>query len=121
MTYDPTPLLAQTFESSPFPNDPDAPALDCETAALMRGWLSPLIEQAANWPGFLDALKLRGYGLAFRSGRLWLVHRDTSRRVCTMRHLGASMRDLAVRFGRPAVRPIPGNPSWGEIHVRTEH
>lgn len=99
-------------------SDPEAPSLDCETAALMRTWLRPLVDQAAGWQAFLDALSMRGYSLMFRSGRLWLVEQATGRRLCTMRHLGASMRDLVSRLGRPAVRPMPGNPNLGEIQAQ---
>ena len=64
---------ARDFSTPHFPSDPDAPTLDCETAALMRGWLRPLVDQAAGWPAFIEALSTRGYGLVFRQGRLWLI------------------------------------------------
>ena len=99
------------------PADPDAPMLDSETTILMRSWIRPLVEQATNWPALADSLSRRGYALSFRRGRLWLTRAETGDKVYTMRHLGASTRDLAARLGRPAVRPLPGNPNRGELRV----
>lgn len=93
----------------------DAPAMDCETSMLMRTWMRPVVEQATGWPALIEALSRRGYTLAFRDGRLWLTETVSGNGICTMRHLGASMRDLAARLGRPAVRPVPGHPNWGEL------
>lgn len=106
--------LRNSAESSP---DLDAPQIDTETTVLMRSWMRPVVEQASGWPALVEALSKRGYALAFRNGRLWLTRKATGDRVCTMRHLGTSMRDLAARLGRPAVRPIPGRPNWGELKV----
>ena len=106
-----------TPKASFFAADPDAPQLDCETAALMRSWLRPLIDSASGWPALIDALSGKGYALAFRNGQLWLTCADTGRRICTMRHLGSGLRDLVSRLGRPAVRPIRGRPTWGELRA----
>ncbi|MAC82179.1 MAG: hypothetical protein CML66_29485 [Rhodobacteraceae bacterium] len=109
---------AQRLSQFPaFSADPDAPDLDYETAALMRSWIQPLIDQASCWHSLNDALDRRGYGLAFRDGRLWLTRTDSGTHICTMRHLGSGMRELASRLGRPAVRPLPGRPSCGKLRV----
>lgn len=106
-----------TAVSHDFTADPDAPQLDYETAAIMRGWLRPIVENAQGWPTLIEALAKRGYALAMRNGRLWLTEVETGRWVCTMRHMGSSMRELAGRLGRPAVRPMPGAPNWGELYA----
>ncbi|MGR3805019.1 hypothetical protein [Marinibacterium profundimaris] len=110
-------LRAARAGSGKFPSDPDAPEIDCETSMLMRSWIGPVVEQASGWPALIEALSRRGYSLAFRDGRLWLTEAGSGTDICTMRHLGASMRDLAARLGRPAVRPVPGRPNHGILKV----
>lgn len=116
-----TPEHAQNApRSSQFPefsDNPDAPAMDYETSAMMRSWIHPLVTQSTCWPSLTEALRRRGYTLGFRDGRLWLTDADSGDKVCTMRHMGSSMRDLASRLGRPAVRPVPGRPSQGELRI----
>lgn len=96
-------------------HSPDSPAIDSETAVLLRGWLRPLIDKSASWPALAAALDAHGYALAFRDGRLCLTNRTTGACVCTMRFLGTSLKDLVARLGRPAVRPVPGRPAAGEL------
>ncbi|GHG99954.1 hypothetical protein GCM10010961_36210 [Pseudodonghicola xiamenensis] len=86
--------------------DPDHPAIDSESAALLRGWLQPLIADSPSWPALEQALAAHGYGLAFRNGRLCLMRDDVC--LCSMRFVGVGLRDLAPRLGRPTVRPQPG-------------
>ncbi|MDK3019972.1 hypothetical protein [Pseudodonghicola flavimaris] len=102
--------------SRPRPLDIDHPNIDCESAALLRGWLTPLIAACPSWAAVEQALEGRGYGLAFRNGRLCLT-RD-GRCLCSMRYLGLTLRDLVLRLGRPAVRPLPGYPAAGVICLR---
>lgn len=96
-------------------DSPDSPAIDSETAVLLRGWLRPLIDRSASWPALAAALDAHGYALAFRDGRLCLTNRTTGACICTMRFLGTGLKDLVARLGRPAVRPVPGRPASGEL------
>ncbi len=100
------------------PQIPDAPRLDCETAVLIRSWLRPLIDNATGWSALLEALSGKGYALTYGNGTLWLSEAGTGRRICTMRHLGSGLRDLASRLGRPALRPIRGRPTWAELRAQ---
>lgn len=93
----------------------DVAPIDSETAALFRAVLRPLIVQAVSWPGLLDALAAKGYGLAFREGRLFLTSQATGRRVCSLRFLGTPLGDLVARLGRPIVRALPGEGGDAEL------
>ena len=95
--------------------DLDAPAVDSETAALFRASLRPVITRSASWPALLDGLRSKGYGLAFRDGRLFLTNYHTGARVCSLRFLGMSLTDLVDRLGRPSVRALPGRKADGEL------
>lgn len=95
--------------------NPDAVPIDSETAALFRAVLRPLIVQSISWPGLLDALAAKGYGLAFREGRLFLTNQTTGRRICSLRFLGTPLADLVARLGRPIVRALPGRHGDGEL------
>ncbi|MBB97058.1 MAG: hypothetical protein CML68_20980 [Rhodobacteraceae bacterium] len=117
MTHEDAMNAPQAETLAALPVDPDAPTLDCETSVLMRRWIRPLVEQASGWTALAEDLSRRGYALRFREGRLWLGRVDTDDVICTMRHLGTTTRDLAERLGRPAVRPMPGKPTWGELRV----
>jgi len=94
---------------------PGTPQLDSETAALLRAILRPLIAQSVSWPALMDALRHKGYGLAFRDGRLFLISYDTGKRVCSLRFLGSPLVDLVERLGRPIVRALPGARANGEV------
>ena len=83
--------------------DPVRPALDCETAMLLRSFLLPAIEAAGSWADLSDRLAGMGYGIAFRDGRLILRRGDTGDEVCTGHTLGAPLRDLSRRLGRPCI------------------
>jgi hypothetical protein len=91
------------------------PEVDSETAALFRAILRPLIDQSGSWSALMDALHAKGYGLAFRDGRLFLTNQATGRRVCSLRFLGAPLGDLVARLGRPIVRALPGHSANGEL------
>jgi hypothetical protein len=93
----------------------DAPAIDCETAALFRATLRPLIDKADSWPSLMDTLRTKGYGLAFRDGRLFLTNHFTGKRVCSLRFLGMPLRALVAQLGRPIVRAVPGRKADGEL------
>ena len=97
----------------------DTPAIDCETAALLRAWLCPLLATADSWPGLVRTLDAKGYGLAIREGRLVLTRTDTGRRYCSARFLGTSLRELSARLGRPCVRARTDRAGAGEITLST--
>jgi len=60
-------------------------------------------------------LKGKGYGLAFRDGRLFLTDHATGKRACSTRFLGIPLADLVARLGRPIVRTLPGRKADGEL------
>ncbi len=90
--------LPESLQES-LPQDPD-----CETAALLRMVVLPQIEGACSWPDLVSRLRSKGFGLGFRSGRMILSRLDSGAEVCTGRSLGAPLRALALRLGRPALR-----------------
>jgi len=95
------------------PPDLDHPAIDSEAAALLRGWLQPLIDASPSWAALEQRLAAHGYGLVFHDGRLCLTREGDC--LCSMRFVGAGLRDLAPRLGRPAVRPLPGRAACGTL------
>jgi len=101
-------------------NDPDSPLIDSESAALLRCWVQPIIARAASWHALDSALALHGYALVFRRGRLCLAHRQNGACICSMRYLGTSLKELSARLGRPAVRPLPGQPAAGVLCARPQ-
>lgn len=121
----PTPTLSATAVSALTPDltpigpiglaNLDSPPIDSESAALLRCWLHPLIARASSWEGLNRALARHGYALGFREGRLCLTSCPDGACICSMRFLGAGLRDLVARLGRPAVRPLPGQAGGGEL------
>lgn len=99
----------------PAAGHPLTPGMDSETAALLRAWLRPLLEHAPSWAVLARKLEDKGYGLAFRHGRLVLIRREDGALICTARFAGLPLRDMAQRLGRPAVRPLPGRYAAGEL------
>ncbi|MCF6232651.1 MAG: hypothetical protein L3J36_06080 [Rhodobacteraceae bacterium] len=93
----------------------DAPPVDSETAAMFRAMLYPAIMQSSNWSTLTDRLRIKGYGLAMRDGRLFLTCQQTGARVCSFRFLGMPLVDLVARIGRPIVRALPGKSGDGDI------
>lgn len=103
---------------TPQAQSPDSPAMDSESAALLRGWLHPLIAGCPSWEALDLALQRHGYRLAFRDGRLCLTREGSC--ICSMRFLGVGLRELSLRLGRPAVRPLPGQPTTGVLCSRPQ-
>lgn len=77
--------------------------MDCETQALLRLFLSPILETASNWRELSDRLEKKGYGLSFRQGRLVILN-DQGDAICTGRGLGVPLVAIAERIGRPSIR-----------------
>ena len=96
-------------------NNLDAPPVDSETAAMFRAMLYPAITQSPNWSTLADRLRIKGYGLAMRDGRLFLTCEQTGAPVCSFRFLGMPLVDLVARIGRPIVRALPGQPGDGDL------
>lgn len=92
------------------------PKPDFETAFTLRACLLPIFERSRTWAGLLTRLRRKGYGLAFRDGRLVLTDIATRKRVCSDRFLGQPIADLVRRLGRPTIRPLPGNRADGEFY-----
>lgn len=90
------------------PTDPQLGTLparmDCETAALIRGFLRPIFDHAQSWADLAARLAARGYALGFLEGRLVVLSREDGRALCTGRDLGAPLAELARRLGRPQLR-----------------
>ncbi|QFT64786.1 hypothetical protein SAMN05421853_101294 [Roseivivax halotolerans] len=82
--------------------------LDCETAALVRGFLGPIFARAQSWPELCSTLDARGYALEFRDGRLVVISRDFAGPLCTGRDLGHPLSELAARLGRPQLKLAQG-------------
>lgn len=105
-----------SYEKIPTPpyvaaNDPLPAPPDSETAALMRAFLTPVLEQATSWDGLIRDLARKGYGIAFRAGHLVLLRLDTGAAVCTGRFLGVPLRSLSERIGRPCIKVHRGGRS----------
>jgi hypothetical protein len=109
------PIPAQHWRSLGASGNLDAPEVDCETAALFRASLRPLISKSVSWPGLMDALRVKGFGLAFRGGRLFLTNHTTGSRICSLRFLGMPLAELVAQLGRPIVRALPGQRADGEL------
>ena len=92
-----------------------ADSVDSETAALIRAVLRPLFERPSSWFVLMAQLRENGYSLAFRAGRLCLTDHASGQRLCSLRFLGITLRDLVAQLGRPVVRPVPGRPADGEL------
>lgn len=80
------------------------PPLDCETLALLRSFLTPLLEAAGSWGDLVERLAAKGYGVAFRDGHLVVINAETDMPICTGTMLGVPLRTLAARLGRPCVK-----------------
>ncbi|MCR8549021.1 hypothetical protein M4578_14375 [Salipiger sp. P9] len=88
--------------SAPLP-DP----LDCETAALLRQVLLPVLETAPDWKTLAKTLARKGYDITFRMGHMVILNAETGAALCTGRMLGAPLQSLSGRLGRPALRLNP--------------
>ncbi len=98
----------------PDPANPLPPALDCETLALMRGFLTPILETAESWDSLTCQLRHKGFGVAFRAGHLVILKLDSGEALCTGRALGVPLRDISARIGKPCIRAHCGGAS-GEL------
>lgn len=78
--------------------------LDCETVALLRGFLTPILESATGWADLADRLDQKGYGIAFREGHMVITDADTDSGICTGANLGVPLRALSARLGRPCIK-----------------
>lgn len=96
-------------------NDDPRHPIDSETAQLLRSCLLPVFEAADSWADLLQALGQKGYGLAFRDGRLRLIRGEDGQPLCTGGFLGVPFETLRDRLGPPHVRPVPGRPLCGRI------
>ena len=88
---------------------------DCETAALLRAVMLPLFETSTSWAALIDRLSRRGYRLGFRQGRLCVLNTTDGARICGLRFLGLTLRDLVARLGRPFVVAHLGGDAAGDI------
>ncbi len=77
--------------------------IDCETQALLRLFLGPILETAPNWAAMSTSLTDKGYGLCFREGRLVILN-EHGTAICTGRGLGVPLAQIANRIGCPSIR-----------------
>jgi len=87
----------------------DTPAtrpLDSETQAMLRSFLGPILETASSWRDLSARLGQKGFGLAFRDGRLMITN-ERGEALCTGRALGVPLSALAQRLGRPRLKADP--------------
>ncbi len=80
--------------------------LDSETAAMLRMVLRPVLDGATDWRGLSRALARKGYRLAFRDGRMLIVDGYSDQAISTGAAIGAPLRALAERLGRPPLRLV---------------
>ncbi|MEY8838151.1 hypothetical protein AB9K41_03810, partial [Cribrihabitans sp. XS_ASV171] len=69
-------------------------AIDCETAAMLRGALMPQIRSADSWPELARSLDGKGFGLVIRDGRMVLTDTRSGRLLCTGAFLGTPLHEL---------------------------
>lgn len=89
--------------------------LDCETAALLRACVRQAFDEADSWAALIRRLESKGLRLAFREGRLMLIHAGSGAAICTDGFLGQHLPDLVARFGRPAIRMSHTGSASGEF------
>lgn len=77
--------------------------LDSEALALLRLFLSPILEGARSWQNLTEQLACKGFGVTFRLGHMVILN-DSGEGLCTGRDLGVPLAGLAKRLGRPRVR-----------------
>lgn len=78
--------------------------LDSETATMLRIVLRPLLDSAADWCSLIGALSRKGYELRFRDGRMLLVDCYSNEAISTGSAIGAPLRELSQRLGRPSLK-----------------
>ncbi len=89
--------------------------IDSETAALLRACLLRAFDVAESWAGLIRHLEVKGLRLAFRDGRLVVLHAGSGAALCTDGFLGQRLPGLVARLGRPAVRISHAASASGEI------
>lgn len=77
--------------------------LDCESRALLRLFLAPILESSPSWTQIVAGLAAKGYRLAFREGHLVILD-EMAQPICTGSDLGVPMAQISARIGRPCVR-----------------
>lgn len=77
--------------------------LDTESLSLLRAFLGPILETSPTWRDLANRLGQKGYGLAFREGRLVILS-ENGTAVCTGRSLGVPLSEIAARLGRPRLQ-----------------
>ncbi len=81
--------------------------MDCETRALLRLFLAPILETASTWTELAERLALKGFALTFRQGHLVILNEDGAP-LCTGSDMGVPMAKIAARIGRASVRAHRG-------------
>ncbi|WP_176445207.1 hypothetical protein [Maliponia aquimaris] len=71
--------------------------------ALLRLFLTPVLERALSWTQLSEDLARKGFRLTFRLGHLVILD-DTGEGMCTGSDLGVPLARLAERLGRPCVK-----------------
>lgn len=90
------------------PHTPPLPvAIDSESAATFRLCLMPVFDTAQSWADLHRTLRRKGYDLAFRLGHLVVLREGRDDPIFTGQGLGAPLRSLVARLGRPALRMQP--------------
>ncbi|MCT4611034.1 MAG: hypothetical protein N4A70_17760 [Pelagimonas sp.] len=74
--------------------------LDCETQALLRLFLNPILETSANWAEIAQRLREKGYDYDFVEGRMVILN-DMAKPLCTGRDLGVPLAEITQRIGAP--------------------
>ena len=74
--------------------------LDCETRALLRLFLAPILDCAESWKALAERLADKGYQLTFRRGHMVILN-DQGAPLCTARDIGVPLSQIAQRIGRP--------------------
>ncbi|ATG42071.1 hypothetical protein PhaeoP18_00100 [Phaeobacter piscinae] len=75
--------------------------LDAEMAAQLRMVLSESFRTAKTWLELIRALRIKGFYLERKDGRMRLRDAHSHVEICTCRFLGFPGRDLETRFGEP--------------------
>lgn len=74
--------------------------LDCETQALLRLFLNPILESATDWSDMAFRLSEKGYAYDFVEGRMVILN-DMDKPLCTGRDLGVPLAEITKRIGAP--------------------
>ncbi|MEQ5869496.1 hypothetical protein J4E08_06230 [Sagittula sp. NFXS13] len=80
--------------------------LDCETRAMLRLFLAPILQKSESWQDVAARLEERGYELGFCEGRM-VVYNDIGQALCTGSDIGIPMSELSRRLGRPCIIAHP--------------